>query len=83
MPQILVLADAPQGSGEVVYRERVARSSMESGHFSHQLLERVGWAVDDADVIEHEAKAHQAPREVTPAQLEPQPAWHPPVRAVR
>lgn len=56
MPQILVLADAPQGSqdsGEVVYRERVARSSLESEHFAGQLMERVGWAVDDADELEN------------------------------
>jgi hypothetical protein len=55
MPQILVLADAPQGSGEVVYRERVARSSLESEHFAGQLLERVGWAVGDADELESRA----------------------------
>lgn len=59
MPQILILTDSPQSSGEVVYRERVARSSLESRHFSDQLLERVGWAVQDADVLEHEAQAHE------------------------
>jgi hypothetical protein len=53
MPQILVLTDSPQSAGEVVYRERVARSNMESEHFSSQLLERVGWAVGDADDLEH------------------------------
>lgn len=52
MPQILVLADSPQGSDEVVYRERVARSSLESEHFAGQLMERVGWAVGDADELE-------------------------------
>lgn len=88
MPQILVLADAPQGNGEVVYRERVARSCLESEHFSHQLLERVGWAVEDADVREHETGGNET-REpevhelAEPVQLEPQPAWHPPVSAVR
>ncbi|MGN6216313.1 MAG: hypothetical protein ACTHN7_05070 [Solirubrobacterales bacterium] len=56
MPQILVVADAPQGSGEVVYRERVARSSLESEHFADQLLERVGWAVGDADEMENRAE---------------------------
>lgn len=53
MPQILVLADSPQGSDEVVYRERVARSSLESEHFAGQLMERVGWAVGDADELEN------------------------------
>lgn len=53
MPQILVVADSSQGSGEVVYRERVARSSLESDHFAGQLMERVGWAVGDADDLEN------------------------------
>ncbi|MGN6557408.1 MAG: hypothetical protein ACTHLH_05280 [Solirubrobacterales bacterium] len=52
MPQILVLTDAPQRAGEVVYRERVPSSSLESEHFAGQLLERVGWAVKDADDLE-------------------------------
>lgn len=52
MPQILVIADSSQSEGEVVYRERVARSSLESEHFAGQLMERVGWAVDDADELE-------------------------------
>jgi hypothetical protein len=53
MPQILVLTDSPQRSEEVVYRERVPSSSLESDHFAGQLLERVGWAVKDADDLEH------------------------------
>lgn len=53
MPQILVLTDAPDRSEEVVYRERVPRSSLESEHFAGQLLERVGWAVGDADRLEN------------------------------
>ena len=52
MPQILVIADSSQSEGEVVYRERVARSSLESEHFAGQLMERVGWAVGDADEME-------------------------------
>lgn len=53
MPQILVLTDSPQRAGEVVYRERVPCSSLESEHYAGQLLERVGWAVRDADDLEH------------------------------
>lgn len=53
MPQILVLTDSPQRAGEVVYRERVPSSSLESEHYAGQLLERVGWAVRDADHLEH------------------------------
>lgn len=87
MPQILVLTDSPQSAGEVVYKEKVARSCLESEHFSHQLLERVNWAVEDADAKEHEARARKPSRlQLVPAEAEgeaeaePQPAWHPAVR---
>jgi hypothetical protein len=53
MPQILVVADAAEDTtSTVVYRERVATTDLESDHFSGQLVERVGWAVLDADAIE-------------------------------
>ena len=54
MPQILVVADAPQeDTSTVVYRERISTTDLESDHFSGQLVERVGWAVVDADQLEH------------------------------
>ena len=53
MPQILVLTDSPLASAKVVYRERIAVSNLESEHFAGQLLERVGWAVGDADQLEN------------------------------
>jgi hypothetical protein len=55
MPQILVVTDLPgdADSSDVVYRERISLSDLESDHFSGQLVERVGWAVLDADEIEH------------------------------
>jgi len=54
MPQILVVTDVPEASQrEVVYRERIAPSDLESDHYSAQLVERVGWAVLDADELEH------------------------------
>ncbi len=54
MPQIFVAADNPeQSTSTVVYREWIAPSDLESDHFSAQLVERVGWAVVDADEIEH------------------------------
>ena len=53
MPQILVVTDVPERSDSaVVYRERIVLSDLESDHFSAQLVERVGWAVLDADEIE-------------------------------
>jgi hypothetical protein len=56
MPQILVVADSPQDApNTVVYRERISTTDLESDHFSGQLVERVGWAVIDADQLEHRA----------------------------
>jgi hypothetical protein len=53
MPQILIATDASEdGARTVVYRERIAPSDLESDHFSGQLVERVGWALLDADQIE-------------------------------
>jgi hypothetical protein len=61
MTQILVVADRPQDSeGAVVYRERIAPTDLESDHFSGQLIERVGWAVLDADEIEHSDETDKA-----------------------
>lgn len=57
MPQILVVTDTPQEAGStVVYRERIATSDLESDHFNGQLVERVGWAVLDANALEREAE---------------------------
>ncbi len=53
MPQILVVTDPPEEAvSTVVYRERIALTDLESDHFSGQLVERVGWAVLDADELE-------------------------------
>jgi hypothetical protein len=59
MPQILVVTDlhGDTGSSDVVYRERINLSDLESDHFSGQLVERVGWAVLDADALEHKEAA--------------------------
>jgi hypothetical protein len=54
MPQILVVTDsADKDQSTVVYRERVLSTDLESDHFSGQLVERVGWAVRDANQLEH------------------------------
>jgi hypothetical protein len=55
MAQILIVADPPgDEASTVVYRERIASTDLESNHYSGQLVERVGWAVRDADRLEHE-----------------------------
>lgn len=50
MPHIIVTAD--QGEGAVMLRERVSVADFESEHFAAQLVERLGWAVGDADQAE-------------------------------
>jgi hypothetical protein len=55
MPQILVTAD--QAEGEVMLRERVNVADFESEHFASQLVERLGWAVGDADQAERSGEA--------------------------
>jgi hypothetical protein len=58
MPQILIATnDQQESASTVVYRERIDLSDLESDHFSAQLVERVGWAVLDADEIEHRGTA--------------------------
>jgi hypothetical protein len=52
MPQILVVTDSTDDAGKVVYSERICAADLESSHFSSQLVERVGWAVRDANEIE-------------------------------
>ena len=54
MPQIIVTADcgATFGAGAVTLRERVNVADFESQHFATQLVERLGWAVEDADRAE-------------------------------
>ncbi len=53
MPQIIVTADSPNDHGDmpVMFRERVNVSDFESRHFADQLVERLGWAVGDADEV--------------------------------
>ncbi len=54
MPQIIVTSDhgADFGEGAVTFRERVTVADFESNHFGRQLVERLGWAVGDADAVE-------------------------------
>ena len=54
MPQIIVAADhgAAFGEGAVTLREGVTVADFESEHFATQLVERLGWAVEDADQLE-------------------------------
>jgi hypothetical protein len=54
MPHIIVTADRAndRGEGPVMLSERVSATDFESGHFAARLVERLGWAVADADEAE-------------------------------
>ena len=62
MPQIIVTANTPGGGDEeaVMLRERVTVADFESRHFADQLVERLGWAVSDADDVE-QTPGHKQP----------------------
>ncbi|HWE33348.1 MAG TPA: hypothetical protein VG410_07685 [Solirubrobacteraceae bacterium] len=61
MPQIIVRADrsGDRREGAVMLRERVNVADFESDHFAAQLVERLGWAVNDADELEQEPAPEQ------------------------
>ena len=53
MPQILVTTDTPDAARPaVLMNERISLPDLESDHFSERLLERLGWALLDADAFE-------------------------------
>jgi hypothetical protein len=55
MPQIIVTSDrTDRGDEAVLLRERVNVADFESDHFAAQLVERLGWAVEDAAEVERE-----------------------------
>ena len=57
MPRIVVTTDAAHGNPATatLLDERVAPADLASDHFAAQLIERIGWAVLDADGAEQPA----------------------------
>jgi hypothetical protein len=83
VPQIIVTADrgAAFGQGAVTHRERVSVADFESEHFASQLVERLGWAVGDADEVERVGEPIDAALEPIDAALEPIDAAPEPIDA--
>jgi hypothetical protein len=53
MPRIIVMSDSSaECEGAVTLDERIGSADLQSGHSSAELIERVGWAVHDADETE-------------------------------
>jgi hypothetical protein len=74
MPRIIVMANTPGGGGEraVMFTERVTASDFESDHFQTQLVERLGWAVGDAQEVEQGRQAEPDHDEEPAPRPEPQ-----------
>jgi hypothetical protein len=66
MAQILVITDPSDIDGEVVYSENVGSVHLE-GHAGAQLVERLRWAVSDAQVAERRAHLRAAVEPKRPA----------------
>ena len=62
MMQILIVTDATENTGEVVYRERVDAVHLASEHSRRQLAERLAWAVGDAAAVERPGRRAGASR---------------------
>jgi hypothetical protein len=77
MPQILVTTNPPGGGDEVVLlRERIGLPDLESDHFSARLIERLGWALVDADELERPTEIpgpRDPSRAPAPAEGDPRP----------
>jgi hypothetical protein len=56
MPQIIVQAGSANRPGPATLRERVNGNDLNSDHFAGQLVERIGWALLDAEDLEASAE---------------------------
>jgi hypothetical protein len=53
MPRIIIHACGPNGAhGPFTLSERVTAADLESEHHAGQLIERIAWAITDAEAIE-------------------------------
>ena len=53
MPRIIIVAEDTNGrSQQVVMEERVVAAHFDSDHSTRQLIERLGWAIVDAENLE-------------------------------
>lgn len=59
MPRILITTDAPRrpAGAPVLLDERIHSVHLGSGHAASQLLERLAWAISDAEDVELEAQS--------------------------
>ena len=65
MARIIVVADSP--AGPTLFEERVVVPLLQSPHASAQLLERIAWAVADAEAAEVELRQARSSTETSSA----------------
>jgi hypothetical protein len=59
MARILITTDRTRGrDSDVTLDERIATSDLDSDHFAAALIERIGWALADADDAELMRRSH-------------------------
>ena len=57
MPSIVVVPDtAAHEHGAFQFKERVTAPLLDDPHFAAQLIERLAWAVEDAEETERDAR---------------------------
>jgi hypothetical protein len=62
MPRILVITEPVQKpDAGVMLDEQIATTDISSDHFARHLIERIGWALADAESTEHHALTCDAP----------------------
>jgi hypothetical protein len=62
MPQIIVQAHTPDGTlGAVTLAERAVPTEQQNDHYIVQLIERVGWAIIDAEQLESQTNNPDQP----------------------
>jgi hypothetical protein len=57
MPRLIVTTETTDDrTNAIVHDERVLASNLDNEHSSAQLIERVGWALEDAEQLESEQR---------------------------
>lgn len=79
MPTIIVQTTSPSGDGaaHITLTERVLATHLDDKHHAGQLIERLSWAVADAEALEQPSDSRAARRAAAHARLPAVPARQP------
>jgi hypothetical protein len=67
MPRIMVQVEKGKCAGAVMLMERISCNDLESDHFAAQLVERIDWAMLDAEDAEVDSTQARTGRAEAPA----------------